>query len=93
MKLNDEQISQVQEQTGATPISDANPALEQIKSQFGDHTFYLSDQGLIVWEPVDDDAQPLDIAAIQVAAWSDEDKNSMTVHEPRATSLILRLAA
>jgi hypothetical protein len=93
MKLNDEQINQVQEQTGATPISDSNPALEQIKSHFGDHTFYLSDQGLIVWEPVEDDAQPLDIAAIQVAAWSDEDKNSMTVHEPRATSLILRLAA
>ena len=93
MKLNDEQITQVEEQTGATPISDANPALEQIKSHFGEHTFYLSDQGLIIWEPVEDDAVPLDVAAIQIAAWADDDKTSMMLHEPKATTLILRLAA
>ena len=92
MKLNTKQIEQVQTQVGVDPIPEDNPATQNLKDHFGDHTFYLDQNGLHVWEWVDgpeSEGQP--VTAMRVASWTDEEKKALAPHEPVASGTIVEL--
>jgi hypothetical protein len=91
MKLSDNQVKAVEEQTGLQPIPEDNPAMEQLKENFGDHTFYVDDRGLYILETPQDDTQQAQATAVQVAQWTDENRNALQAHEPQATDAVFSL--
>jgi hypothetical protein len=90
MKLSAQQIENVEKNTGLQPVPDDNPAMPQLKENFGDHTFYLDEQGLYVLE-TPDDGEETHATAVQVASWVDEQKTALQPHEPMATEAVVKL--
>lgn len=97
MKLNIDQTAAVQRQTGADPLPDDNPAMGQLRELFGDHTFYVAEQGLVVPEPTAGE-EPAEatgddqVEFLLVAIWAGEDKQSLQPIEPHPTGIQLELA-
>ncbi len=93
MKLSTQQIDQIEERIGAQPIPEDNPVMPHLHSSFGEHTYYLSDDGLIVWEALDskEGDTGVNICPVQLASWVDDDKTQMAPHEPRPIDAVLTL--
>lgn len=92
-KLTTQQIEEVQSQTGVTPIPDDNPAVEQLKGHFGDHTFYADRNGLHVWEQAgDEEGEDTEtLTALRIAAWADDEKTALVPHEPVPSNAMVTL--
>lgn len=83
MRLSETQTRQVQEHTGASVIPDDNPTMPELRRSFGDHTFFVDDEGLHVWEAVDDDpSDGAKLVGVRIASWSGDDKQALVPHEP-----------
>jgi len=94
MKMTAGQIEVVKRTLGAEPVPEDNPAMEQLRTAFGDHSFYASEDGLMVFEPDEDGSAGGDIARlVMVAAWTDDAKNSLAPVEPRRTDITVDLTA
>lgn len=91
MKLSEAQVQAVEEQTGLQPIPEDNPAMQQLKDNFGDHTFYVDERGLYVLETPAEDNQETHATAVQVASWADESCTALQAHEPMATEAVFKL--
>jgi hypothetical protein len=91
MKLSNDQVRAVEEQTGLQPIPEDNPAMGQLKENFGDHTFYVDDRGLYILETPQDDPEQQQATAVQIASWTDENRNALQAHEPHATDAVFNL--
>ena len=99
MKLTAKQIEIVEQNTGLQPIPEDNPAMTQLKENFGDHTFYLDERGLYVLEaPAQSEGEGKGNAddqshatAVQVASWADDQKTALQPHEPVATDAVGKL--
>jgi hypothetical protein len=96
MKLSDQQVDKVRETTGLNPYPEDAPAADELRSHFGDHTFYLDTNGLYIWEEeegaADSAARPA--TAVQIAAVT-KDANgtpALMVVEPQKTSAVVDLA-
>ena len=97
MKLTTDQTAAVHRQTGADPLPEDNPTMGQLQQIFGDHTFYVADQGLVVPETTPDAVAPEStqenaVEFMLVAVWAGEDKQSLQPIEPQATGIKLELA-
>jgi len=103
MKLSTQQVAAVKQELGADPVDEANPAMETLRQAFGDHTFYLASDGLFVLEPADaadansaqEPAQQMSEPAhlVLVAAWTDENKNSLQPAPAQVSATVVDLAA
>jgi hypothetical protein len=97
MKLTTDQTVAVQRQTGADPLPDDNPTMGQLQEIFGEHTFYVAEQGLVVPEPAADEQaeEPVEEGSVEfllVAVWAGEDKQALQPIEPQRTGIKLELA-
>lgn len=97
MKLNTDQTAAVQRQTGADPLPEDNPTMGQLREIFGEHTFYVAEQGLVVPETTPEPAAPEatedgSVEFMLVAVWAGEDKKSLQPIEPQPTGIKLELA-
>jgi hypothetical protein len=93
VKLDINQIGQIESIIGVQPMPDDHPVVGELSAAFGEHTFYLSEEGLVIWEWLEGpqtDEQP--VVAVMLAGWSDEEKSSLASHQPRVTDLIIPLA-
>lgn len=89
MKLSEQQIQLVKGQTGATVIAPDHPSLVELESNFGEHTFFLDQDGLHVWErPSDAERESTKLVGLRLATWSDEKRNSLIPHEPAPMQVI-----
>ena len=84
MKLNNRQIAEVKNQTGAKPIPAKAPPVADFMARYGRHTFYLDPVGLHFFQP--DQEQHMDDALalilVRVARWKDENRESLLGHLP-----------
>jgi hypothetical protein len=90
MKLTSAQVKQTVNQLGAQVLPDEHPAMPQLSSLFGEHTFFVDESGLKVLEP----AQPAGAErqsgeVVSLADWSDSDLTRLTAHEPEPTGIIV----
>ncbi len=86
MKLDDDQVAAVKRQTGADLIADDNPAIDTLRKVFGEHTFYLDQNGLLVPERSDGDSEADSVAEfVQVAVWQGEERDALQPIPPQAT--------
>lgn len=89
MKLSEQEIQQVERQTDSKVISQDHPSVPELESHFGEHTFFVDDDGLHVWErPSDDGAESGKLVGVRLATWSDDKKNTLVRHEPAPTQVI-----
>lgn len=95
MKMTDAQIAELRELTGAEPLTNAAPALGDLVEAYGDHTFYLARDGLIIWEFVELDgangAAKHPAMAILLAGWDDDSRTHLVPQDPRATDILVPL--
>jgi len=94
MKLNAALVERALDQIDAHAIPEDHPAVAQLNTMFGDHTFFLDTEGLHIVEPTaatDSGAQTAQV--IKLAEWKDANRNSLVPHEPRPTEVTIVLDA
>lgn len=90
MKLTSAQVKQTINQLGAQVLPDEHPAMPQLSSMFGEHTFFVDESGLKVLEPTPSpgvDRQSGEV--VSLADWTDADLTRLTAHEPEPTGIIV----
>jgi hypothetical protein len=92
MKLTSEQVKQTVNQLGAQVLPDEHPAMPQLNSMFGEHTFFVDEMGLKVLEPAaslgaETDRQSGEV--VSLADWGDSDLTRLMAHEPEPTGVIV----
>lgn len=93
MRLNVQQIDHIRGELGADPIPEEHRVMRELVAVFGEHTFYLDEGGLVVWEWVEGpQAKRQPVVAVKLARWIDDDKTSLAVHDPVVTDMIVNLA-
>ncbi len=92
MKLSTDQIKQIGDKKGIDPLPDDYPPLSELRRILGDHTFYLTADGLHIWEYADvTGAEGQWIIALEVASWADKEKSDIAVHKPYMTEIAIKL--
>jgi len=94
MKLTQVQVERTLDQFDAQAIPESHPAMSELTSLFGDHTFFVNSQGLNIVEAV----PPVDGAhetgrVINLASWADTTRTKLAPHEPELTDIAIELAA
>ncbi len=89
MRLSELQTQRVQEHTGASVVPDDNPSMPLLKQNFGDHTFFLDNEGLHVWEAVDDDpSDGAKLVGVRIASWSEGEEKALVPHDPAPSHVL-----
>jgi hypothetical protein len=88
MKLSVDQIAAAKAVLGAEPLPEDHPAVPKLQEAFGDRTFYVDTNGLLVFEPeADAPAGGTEARLILVAAWTDEERSALGMVEPVDTGV------
>jgi len=56
---------------------------------FGDHTFFLNEDGLNIIEPLKE--RPQSGILLNVASWDDTEERNMVAHKPESTDVVVEL--
>jgi len=91
MKLSTDQIAAAKAVLGADPLEEDHPAAPQLKEAFGDKTFYVDTNGLLVFEDTEEPGTEAEL--MLVAAWTGEDRNQLGMVEPVQTGIKVDLGA
>lgn len=92
MKLDSDQVGTIRSGVGADPIPDAHAVMPDLVSAFGEHTFYLDQAGLVVWEWLyGPEAEKQPVVAVKLAGWADEKKTTLEPHKPEVTDTVVEL--
>ncbi len=93
MKLSAVQIKQIHDKKGIDPLPDDYPPMRDLMKAFGNHTFYLTADGLHKWEYVEvSGVEEQVIIAVEIASWVNDEKTNLALHIPRLTEVTVRLA-
>lgn len=87
MKLNDAQAAAAKETLGADPIPEEHPVAQQLSQTFGEHSFYLDNNGLLVFEKTQED--PNTACLFLIAAWTDDEKKELGGVQPQPTNITI----
>lgn len=92
MKMNSAQIDKTLHQFEAEAIPAEHPAIAKLESLFGEHTYFLDGNGLNIVEPVEaDESHRHRGVVINLASWTGEKAESLQVHDPEPTDLVVDL--
>ena len=89
MKLNSAQVERTLTQFDAYVIPDDHPMVPKLNELFGDHTFFLSSEGLNVVEASETGARAGTV--VNLANWTDAELTRLAPHEPVPTEVIVIL--
>lgn len=93
MRLTDEQIEVVSRDLGADPLEEENPAIGTLRELYGDHTFYVAPEGLLILEPIEAPNHPgKPCNFVQVAEWTDDTKKALKPMKPKTSDMVVDLA-
>lgn len=90
MRLSPEQIATVKEELGADSLEEDNPSMESLRKLFGNHTFYVGEEGLLIFLPIEN-AEPDDTRAqmVLIAAWTDDSKKALSPIDAQPTTIVV----
>ena len=92
MKLSSAKVQQTVSQFDAQAIPEDHPAVPQLNTIFGEHTFFVGPEGLSIVEPAEE--APKGAVAgqvIRLATWRDDSRTSLEPHPPEATDVVVIL--
>ncbi|MFT4130281.1 MAG: hypothetical protein QM743_01970 [Chitinophagaceae bacterium] len=96
MKLSPTHVTQTLNQIRAEPIAENHPVYSQFARLFGEHTFFVDDEGLNIVEPMasdKDSAQKMEVARlVRLAHWCDEYHSSLVPQVPQKTDTVVMLS-
>jgi hypothetical protein len=90
MKLSNAWVDQTQSQFDVQAIPDNHPAAGKLKETFGEHTFFLGDEGLHIVEaaePLPEDSREREV--LKLASWRDEKRETLEIHEPETVGVVV----
>jgi hypothetical protein len=90
MRLNEAQVKQTLSQMDAHVLPEDHPVAAQLTDLFGDHTFFLDQNGLKVLEPADAETGAGEV--VSLADWADATLTRLTPHEPDPTGTIIEFS-
>jgi hypothetical protein len=99
MKMNSAQIERTlhkmnAEELNAQPIPAEHPMMPQLERLFGDHTYFLDDNGLSIVEPLEAEKADGHLGVvINLASWTDAGAQSLQPHRPEPTGTVVDLEA
>lgn len=94
MKLSAERVDRTLSQFEAMPLPEDHPAIAQLNQLFGEHTFFLTVNGLHVVEEPEAPAEGGQKGqVVKLASWSDPERTSLVPHEPEPTDVVVNLGA
>jgi len=93
MKLSFRQIEVTATQIGALAVPPDHPVVPQLNRIYGDHTFFLDEEGLEILEALEPVMTSASASAmvVKLASWSDPKRTTLAVHDPEATDTIVIL--
>jgi hypothetical protein len=93
MKLNSASVNEALNQFSAQPIPANHPVVPRLANMFGDHTFFLDEEGLLIIERAEQKIRGAPAGkVVKLASWGDENHQSLAPHEPEVTDLVVKLA-
>jgi hypothetical protein len=94
MKLDSDMLERALDQFEAEALPDDHPVVPKLNEVFGEHTFFLDDDGLHIIEPAEP-AQDGELIGdvVRVARWGDADRSSLALQEPRPTGISIDLGS
>jgi hypothetical protein len=95
MKLASKHVDQTLSQFEAQVIPDGHPLTRTLSDVFGEHTFFLTANGLNIIEPdgAGDEARDATGRVVRIASWSSERHDSLAPHQPEFTGIVVELDA
>lgn len=93
MKMNPAQIERTLYQLDAEAIPAEHPAISQLERLFGDHTYFLDNNGLNIVEPVDGEEKDAGrrCVVVNLASWTNAKAESLQPHKPEVTDVVVDL--
>jgi len=90
MRLNEAQVQKTLSQMDAHVLPEDHPVAAQLTDLFGDHTFFLDQNGLKVLEPTESEMETGEV--VSLADWSDPTLTSLMPHAPEMTGTIVQFS-
>lgn len=91
MKLSAAQIKHAAPQIDAQAIPDNHPAVQELKGIFGDHTFFLGQDGLNVVETGDQAGDGGLANVVNLANWANKERTALAPHKPEVTDVVVEI--
>jgi hypothetical protein len=92
MKLTSAQIERTVGQFEGQAIPEDHPVVPQLNDLFGEHTFFLSSNGLNILEPAEGSRAGVQSAkVVNLADWSEAGSSGLEPHEPEPTDVVIML--
>jgi hypothetical protein len=92
MKLSAPLVERTLGQFEAQAIPDNHPAMPELCSLFGDHTFFLDGDGLHIVEPtVPSQDGAREGMVVKLASWQDPGRTSLRAHAPEPSDVVVEL--
>jgi hypothetical protein len=87
MKLNSAQVVRAVSQLDVEALPENHPLTPKLNQVFGDHTYFLDDNGLNIVEPIAGEMGVL----VNLANWTDSKPPKLEAHEPELTDHTVEL--
>ena len=92
MKLSALHTAQAARQLDSWVVPDTHPANPSLCETFGEHTFFLDTEGLVIAEPTEsEDAADL-ARVVKLAVWADDARTELAPHPREETGLLIVLS-
>ncbi len=91
MRLTEKQIQGMAPQIGAQAVPDSHPATPQLTQAFGDHTFFVNDDGLEILETAEVDGGAPGVHVVRLASWADAEHTRLAPHPPQVMDVVVEL--
>jgi hypothetical protein len=91
MKLSSDHVERTLTQYPARVIPENHPVAAQLHEMFGDHTFFVDQDGLSILEPIDPPQRGTEACkVVKLADWA-EGGNTLAPHDPEETDVVIVL--
>jgi len=93
VKLSTAMVQRTLDQFEALALPENHPAIGTLSKAFGDHTFFIDDEGLNIVQPAVRDDSGAELGQVfKLASWEDAERTSLKPHEPEPTGVMVALA-
>ena len=90
MRLNSEWVERTLAQYPARLVPENDPVVPRLVGLFGDHTFFLDNNGLNIVEPAESAREGVEAGqVVELAHWTDAEPPKLVPHDPAPTGVVI----
>jgi len=92
MKLSPLHTAQAARQLDSWVVPETHPANPSLCETFGEHTFFLDSEGLVIAEPSEEENETELARVVKLATWADEERTELAPQPREETGLLIVLS-